>query len=68
MNIESCYKIPSKPSSILKSMSVGDSILVDDGDSTTSKIYMVARLAKKRWGMQFVARTTEEGLRIWRVK
>lgn len=45
---------------------VGDSFF-DEGETIkTSRIYMAARKMKKRHGMQFSARTEENGIRIWR--
>jgi hypothetical protein len=68
MIIDKNIPIPLSPASILKSMAIGDSVLDEGRSSTTSALYMSARLAKKRWSMSFVSRQQDDGLRIWRTE
>ena len=80
MEIEKRIKIPSRTKGanggsiasdvhlLLVAMEVGDSIVFNDGNSSTSKNYGLARKVAERKGLKFCSRSiTDTSCRIWRI-
>ena len=49
-------------------MAVGDSFFVEGESLPLSKAYLASSQYAMRHGLKFSGRTTERGVRIWRVK